>query len=111
MDDPRFAYDLRDGLLCLGFLIGMAAAVSLMLRKQTLPGCLALAAFFLFSIDPIAEIIIWRILVTNWADDYNVLNWMYACVSGPAIFLGVIALVVALVTAKRQPEEVNALPR
>lgn len=43
--DYRILFDLRDGLLCLGFLAGMGGAVYLFSRNQKTAGGLALAAF------------------------------------------------------------------
>jgi hypothetical protein len=99
MDDPNLPFNLRDGLLCLVFLAGIGAGIFLIVRKQAKAGGLALAGFVLFSIDPIAEVILFRILLNFNSDNYNFLNWTYACISGLSVFLGSAALIAALIMA------------
>ena len=107
MDPYLLPYAVRDALLCLTFLAGMGAGVLLITRRQTTAGGLALAAFILFSLDPITDIVIFQVM-PNVAtiDDYTPLNWAYACITGPAILLGVAALIAALIvnTRSQTPE-------
>ena len=103
MDAYNLPYNLRDVLLCLGFLAGMGVGVFLIIRKQVVAGGLAVAAFLLFSLDPILEFILFRVVWNTVSTDsgYQALNWTYACVTGAADLLGVGALLVALVLAVR----------
>ncbi len=100
MDLYTIPYNLRDALMCLGFLIGVGGGVFLIIRKQAAAGGLAIAGFILFGIDPILEVVIWRIIAPN-ATNIDVLNWTYVCISAPATFLGTAALIAALVMAAR----------
>ena len=91
-------YDIRNVLLCLGFLIGFSTGILLIVRKRKLPGILALAGFFLFSLEPITDTIIFRVLYQQSfpEDVYLALDYIYPCITAPAFFLGSIALVAAL---------------
>lgn len=107
--DYRILFDLRDALLCLGFLGGMGGAVFLFARNQRTAGALTLAAFALFGIDPLIELILYRIMMSLFpTDNYDAFNWVYFCISTPAILLGVAAIVAALVVAVRSPESQSA---
>ena len=99
----RTPFDIRDMVLGLTFLIGMGAGAFVIIRKQKVAGLLTLAGFGLFSIDPIAEVVIFRIFGSGPGDDnyFITLNWAYACISTPAIFLGVVALLAALFSVVR----------
>ena len=109
MDPYMLPYTLRDSLLCLTFLAGMGAGVLLITRRQTTAGGLVLAAFILFSIDPIAEIVLFQMIPNALSiDDYTPLNWSYACISGPAILLGVAALIAALFVTTRSQTPTGA---
>ena len=99
MDPYYIPYNLRDALMCLGFLIGIGGGVFLLVRKQMLPGGLAIAGFVLLGIEPIAEVVIWRLLSDGTRN--NALSWAYACIGAPATFLGAIALIAALIIAVR----------
>lgn len=103
MDAYNLPYNLRDVLLCLGFLVGVGVGVFLIIRKQVVAGGLTVAAFLLFSLDPILEFILFRVVWNTVSTDggYQALNWTYACVTGAADLLGVGALLVALVLAVR----------
>ncbi len=101
MDPLTLPYNLRSGLTCLIFLIGAGAGIFLILRKQTLTGGLALAGFVLFSIDPLVEVILFRLLGDNFSENYEILGWVYAGVSSVVTILGVAALTAALIMATR----------
>ncbi|MBI3737945.1 MAG: hypothetical protein HY258_02745, partial [Chloroflexi bacterium] len=60
--------------------------------------------FALLGVDPIAEIVIFRVLYP--ATDYGsammtVLDWAYFCISGLTIILGVAALLAGIFSALR----------
>ena len=103
MDAYNLPFNLRDALLCLGFLFGMGVGVFLIIRKQVVAGGLSVAAFVLFSLDPLLEVILFRVLGNNLSaeGDFQTLNWIYACVTGPVNLLGIAALLAALIVAVR----------
>ena len=103
MDAYNLPYNVRDVLLCLGFLVGMGVGVFLIVRKQVVAGGLTVTAFVLFSLDPLLEVILFRVLWNTMSTDsgYQALNWTYACASSAANLMGVGALLVALILAVR----------
>ncbi len=102
MDPYRLPYDIRDALLCLVFLVGIGAGVFAIIRKRQMAGLLTVAGFLLFSVDPIAEMVIFRVITSGYTgDNFDVLNWSYVCISTPAMLLGVVALIAALFIAAR----------
>jgi ABC-type sulfate transport system permease component len=103
MDAYNLPYNVRDVLLRLGFLVGMGVGVFLIVRKQVVAGGLTVTAFVLFSLDPLLEVILFRVLWNTMSTDssYQALNWTYACASSAANLLGVGALLVALILAVR----------
>jgi hypothetical protein len=79
----------------------MGGAIFLFARNQRTAGALTLTAFALFSIDPLIELILFRIMMNLLPSaDYDAYNWVYFCVSTPAILLGV--------AATRSPESQSA---
>jgi len=98
--DPRSPFDIRDALLCLAFLAGAVAGVVALIRKQARAGGLAAAGFALFAVDPLAELIIFRVF-SGGGGDFDLPNWVYVCISTPASVLGVGALIGALWLALR----------
>ena len=69
---PEFVYYLIQAVQCLIFLAGFVAGILLLTRKRTLPGILALAAYFLLGLGAIAYIIIWDIILptTSYSGGY-----------------------------------------
>ncbi len=104
MDPIEVFYYVRDGAACLGVLVGLVAAVFLFTRKKTFPGVLALIGFFLLGIEPLLDVIIWRVLSLNQSADFNLLNEVYACGSGLAMFLGVVLVALAIFLGFREPK-------
>jgi hypothetical protein len=86
---------VRDALALLGFAAGMGIGVFLAARKRTTAGVLTLAGFFLLSLEPVADLAIFRTGLIN-ADNYNTWISAYSCISGSAAFLGGILLTLAL---------------
>ena len=99
---------LRTSLLCLGFLVGLGGGIFLITRKRALPGWLTLAGFVLFGLSKVVEYIYTRF---NPADlnTATIARWVFSCVSGFVILLGILALVAALVTAIR-PQTKEPVP-
>jgi hypothetical protein len=96
-------YYLRDILLCVGFLVGMIVGIFLIVRKHVLAGILAILGFALIGLEPIIDYLIFRVLYAQELSDaaYTTLEYAYPCISAPAIFIGTILLVVALILAVR----------
>ena len=96
-------YYIRNAVLCLVFLVGIVAGVLLISRKRTLAGILAIVAFVLFSLEPITDVVIFRVLYNLDLSEgvYNTLDFIYPIISALAIFLGSISIIVALLSANR----------
>ncbi len=107
--NSQLFYNIRDALLCLGFLIGFVGGIVLLVRKKTGAGILAILGFFLFSLDPLIELVLFRLLYNNFGDNLQAMDMVYTCVSGPAILLGSICLLAALLLAARpsQPKSLE----
>jgi hypothetical protein len=104
MDNIELMYYLRDAVAFLGVLIGLGSAVFLFIRKKPLSAGLALAGFIFLGIEPFLDVLLWRILSYQENANYNSLNSIYACVSGPTMFLGIGMLVLAFVLGFREPK-------
>ncbi len=97
MDPYNLPYNLRDALLCLSFLIGAGAGVLAITRRHRTTGILMLAGFLLLMLDPIAEVLIFRVSLANYTgEDFGIFNWAYVCVSTPVIVAGVGCLIAAI---------------
>ncbi len=108
-------YYLHLALTCLGFLLGLGMGVFLIIRKRLLPGILALAAFFLFSLSPILNVVVFRWLMQwLWSHDtYAGASMVVNCISGFADLLASAALIAAFVLMLRpesKPSKDMALP-
>jgi len=108
-------YYIHLALTCLGFLLGLGVGVFLIMRKRMLPGILALAAFFLFGLTPVLNVLIFRVLMgLLWEHDaYMTASMTFNCISGLASLLACAALVAAFVLLLRpepKPSEGLALP-
>jgi hypothetical protein len=104
----NLVYHLKNAVTCLGFLVGIGAGIFLITRKQRLAGALAIAGFVLFSLEPLADLVIFRILFRNLDYDralFDALNIVYPCISGFGVLLGTVALIIALVNFVREKRE------
>jgi len=102
MDPYNLPYNLRDAVLCLSFLIGAGAGIMAITRQHRTTGILMLAGFLMLAIDPIIEVIIFRVLWMNYAgENYDIFNWAYVCISTPATIIGLGCLTAAIFTAIR----------
>jgi hypothetical protein len=97
-------YYARDAVACLGVLVGLGGTIFLFTRKKTLPGILALIGFIFLGIEPLLDVVLWQILAKSDTANYDTLNTVYACVTGPALFLGILLIVLALVLGLREPK-------
>lgn len=99
-------WNIRNTLACLGFLIGIGGGIFLITRRQTIPGVLAMVGFFLFSLEPLADIIVYRILYKQdlSPDMYTTFDYVYVCTSAAGFLLGSIAMVMALVNMMRSSQ-------
>jgi hypothetical protein len=96
-------YYLHFALTCLGFLVGLGLGVFLIVRKRMLPGILALVAFFLFSLSPLLNIVVFRLLMqVLWSNDaYAGASMAVNCITGLANLLACAALIAAFVLLLR----------
>lgn len=103
MDSYMIPFVLRDTLLCLVFLVGIAAGVVAITRKQQKVGAFVLAGFLLLALDPLTEMIIFNVLfpASGGEVDYLVFNWAYICISTPATIFGTLSLLAAIYFALR----------
>ncbi len=99
--DTRVLYDIRDAIICLGFLAGIVGGIVLLTRKKTTAGLVAILGFLMLSLDPLSEIVLFRLMFESFANNLQTLDMVYTCISGVSIFLGVILLLVALILAAR----------
>ncbi len=97
-------YYLRDAIACLGVLAGLGGAVFLFIRRKTFPAILALIGFLLLGIEPLLDIIIWRLLSFDSSANFDTLNTVYACTSGLTMFLGAILIAMAFILGFREPK-------
>jgi hypothetical protein len=106
--DYNTPFYIRNAILCIGFLAGMGCGVFLITRRHTLAGILAIVGFILFSLEPLADIVIYRVLYSYELseDVYTALDWGYACISTIAFLIGSIALVIALLDIARSKRQV-----
>jgi hypothetical protein len=112
MDMYTLPYNLRDAILCLTFLAGAAAGVLAITRQYKTTGILTLVGFLLLGIDPILEVLIFRVFMNNYmGENYGMFNWAYVCLSTPANLIGVGCLIAAVFVAIRpKPSEVDNSP-
>lgn len=103
MDSYMIPFVLRDTLLCLVFLVGIAAGVIAITRKQQKVGAFMLAGFLLLALDPLTEMIVFNVLspASGGNVDHQNFNWAYICISTPATILGTLSLLAALYFALR----------
>jgi len=97
-------YYVRDAIACLGVLVGLGGAVYLFIRKKTLPGILALIGFIFLGIEPLLDLLLWRILGNTTSPNWDAMNTTYACVTGPSLFLGILLIVMAFILGFREPK-------
>ncbi|MGA2503472.1 MAG: hypothetical protein ABSG01_05210 [Anaerolineales bacterium] len=102
MNNIEIIYYVRDAVACLGVLVGLGGAVFLFIRKKTLPAILALIGFILLGIEPSLDVILWRVLANNSNANYDTLNYAYACITGPALFLGILLIVLVFILGFRE---------
>ncbi len=102
MNNIEILYYVRDAVACLGVLVGLGGAVFLFTRKKVMPGILALVGFIFLGIEPSLDVIVWRVLGNNSNANFDTLNYTYACITGPALFLGILLIVLAFVMGFRE---------
>lgn len=105
---PQWIYVVIQTLQCLLFLAGLVAGILLLTRKRTLPGILALIAYFLSGAGVLVYIIIWYAILPN--NGYTEgLAWSTLCLSTSLSVLGTVALVV-FTYASLGKKEIPPLP-
>jgi len=102
MNNIEILYYFRDAVACLGILVGLGGAVFLFFRKKTLPGILALIGFIFLGTEPLLDLILWRFLDNTASPNWDTMNATYACVTGPALFLGILMIVLAFILGFRE---------
>jgi hypothetical protein len=104
MNNIEILYYVRDAVACLGVLVGLGGAIFLFSRKKTMPGILALIGFIFLGIEPLLDLVVWRILSNSANANFDTLNTAYACITGPSLFLGILLIVLAFVLGFREPK-------
>lgn len=96
--DVGLVFYLRDLVMFIVFLAGAGMGVFLLARKQRTPGILTIAAFLLFSLEPLLDVIVFRVLYQQELSEQAIqtLDYIYPCITAPAFLLGSLALIVAL---------------
>jgi hypothetical protein len=103
--DYNVLYWIKDVFSCVAILIGIGGAVFLFLRKKIAPAILALIGFLAMGLEPILDIIIWRLLNQSATNpNYQAMDFAYVCISAPGFLLGIVLLVVAFVIGFRTPK-------
>ena len=97
-------YYIRDAVACLGVMIGVGGAIFLFIKKKTLPAILSLLGFIALGMEPLLDILIWRVLGKGSNPNWETLNISYACVTGPSLFIGAVLIVLAFILAFREPK-------
>lgn len=95
------------GLNCLLCLAGATAGVLALVRKQTLPGILALAAFVFLGLNVLVNLLA-PFIMTPLADRYGINVYLYTnmCTTAPLHFLGILGLVIlAFLNVRRKQEK------
>jgi hypothetical protein len=84
-------YNIQNAIVCLGALIGIGMGVFLIVRKRKMAGILALVGFILFSVEPLTSFMLLNVL-SRIDIGGEAFNYIYPCVTTPALLLGCIAL-------------------
>jgi hypothetical protein len=95
-------YYLRDAAACLGVLVGLVGAIVLLIRHKTAAGILALLGFLVIALEPLTDIVAFRILGAGSSPNWDALNSAYACVSGLSLLLGLVLLAAGLFVISRK---------
>ncbi|HTX89581.1 MAG TPA: hypothetical protein VMC09_00070 [Anaerolineales bacterium] len=101
-----------DALLCLAYLVGIAAGVIALVRRQTRLGSLATAAFFLLGLAVVARDVLALVVLPallKAGGTYITYSWLSFCIETPLFMIGVILLVVLIFTSI-QKQAVQAAP-
>jgi hypothetical protein len=104
MDNITTYYYIRDAVACVGVLIGFVATVFLFIRKKAAAAILSALGFIFLGLEPLLDIVLWRVLGNGSNPNWDSLNTAYACITGPSLFLGVVFLVLAFILATREPK-------
>ena len=102
--DYNVLFGVRDAIACLGVLVGLGGAIFLLIRKKTLAGILALIGFIFLGLEPLLDVILYRILSNTANPNYDLLDTTYGCVTGPALFVGIVLIVLAFILGFREPK-------
>ena len=104
MNNIEVLYYVRDAVACLGVLVGLGGAVFLFTRKKPLPAILAMIGFIFLGIEPLLDVVLWRVLGNSANANYDTLNTAYACITGPTLFLGILLIVLAFILGFKEPK-------
>jgi hypothetical protein len=101
MNNIETIYYVRDAVACLGVLVGFGGSIFLFVRRKTMPGILALIGFIFLGLEPLLDVVLWRVLANNSSANFDTLNYTYACITGPALFVGILLIVLAFILGFR----------
>jgi hypothetical protein len=97
-------YYIRDAVACVGVLIGFGGTVFLFIRKKPTAAVLSALGFIFLGLEPLLDVVLWRVLGAGSNPNWDSLNTAYACVTGPSLFVGVLFIVLAFIVALREPK-------
>ncbi|HEY4330147.1 MAG TPA: hypothetical protein VGN88_10465 [Phycisphaerae bacterium] len=103
-DSTELISNVRDGVVCFAYLIGAVAGIAGLFLRRKLAGLLFFLACGFFALDPIAEIIVFKIMESHSSSDYETSQLIFSIVSGVGTVLGMICFIAALYTAKPKPK-------
>jgi len=112
MDLYTVLYNTRAALLCISFLVGAGFGIYAITRQQQTTGWLTLIGFLLLGIDPVAEVLIFRVFMRFYTgENFDIFNGAYVCISAPAYLIGVGCIIAALFkTMKTQSPDMGDAP-
>jgi hypothetical protein len=101
---------IRDVLLCLVFLAGIASGISAIIRSQRKTGIFVICGFSLLGINSILNLVIYNFIFPNISGtiDLDTFNLSYIFVSGIVDVVGFLALIAAIYLAiQKSPKELE----
>lgn len=95
-----------DSFLCLAMLGGVGAGFYLISKKQKTPGILGLIGFFLLGLNMLIKVLVYGVFLRQIAmtPNINIVQTTMICVQGLLMFLGIAALIAALLMVAKNPQ-------
>lgn len=100
----RPPYDTRVCVTCFVYLLGIAGGIAALFMKRFVPGLLFAAGFAMLAVEPLLDVIIFRLIYPALTGDIKAMDWAYAIGSSIGVFLGVSMIVAGFLLALRKPK-------